>query len=300
MITLLELAPEILFQVIATLPVQSLLKFSQCSRYTHSLANASLHTLKLDFGPAPNAFRLGSFSTARLLIQVPDANRYDFATLVNLQSALLPSILTRYQEGLQHLDVSLWTLTVPMAKAISELPALRSLSITLVEDLHIRRLSRKYADQQRDAWQMLAQQAVWRGRLQSLKIENTDLSMTHLSPLLSSNYSCRELRIRRCESLGEDFWTFLQQGWNGSATLEILELADCGCVVTEAALDAMAGMRNLKYLDLHRCSVSYAETVEQWQGRMGHVAKVKPPKSYSYLDAGILEVDPDYTSDKEE
>ncbi|KAH7078918.1 hypothetical protein BKA63DRAFT_409345 [Paraphoma chrysanthemicola] len=300
MITLLELAPEILFQIIATLPVQSLLKFSQCSRYTHSLANASLHTLKLDFGPAPNAFRMGSYSIARLLIQVPDANRYDLATLVNFHSALLPSILKRYQEALQHLDLSLWTLTVPMAKAISELPALRSLSITLVDDLRIRKLSQTYADHQRATWQILAQHAVWRGRLQSLKIENTDLSMTHLSPLLSSNHSCRELRIRHCESLGGDLWRFLEQGWKGSAALESLEVADCGCVVTEAALDAMVEMQNLKYLDLHRCSVSYAETVEQWQGRMGHVAKVKPPRSYSYLVGGILEVDPDYTSDKEE
>jgi hypothetical protein len=277
-ISLLQLAPELLFQILASIPVKPLLKFSQCSRYAHSLANASLHTLKLDFGPKPNSFKMGShMSTRRLnsydaskgeqyysqpgssfmtetvptsldkvLIRIPDAHLYDFATLIHLHSALVPSILNRHQGALQHLDLSLWTVTVPMGKAISALPALRSLSVKLVQDLRIRKLSGKCIDPQRDAWQVLTQHAAWSGRLRSLKIENMDILMSHLAPLLLYNHSCRELRIRHCESLGQDLWAFLETGWKGRAALKILEIADCGSLLTEAALKSMETMRELK------------------------------------------------------
>jgi hypothetical protein len=33
---------------------------------------------------------------------------------------------------------------------------------------------------------------------------------------------------------------------------------------------------------------------------MGHGAKVKPPKSYSFLEEDFLEVDPNYGTDKDD
>ncbi|KAF2031254.1 hypothetical protein EK21DRAFT_63569 [Setomelanomma holmii] len=297
-VSLLELAPELLFQILSNVPVNSRLRFSQCCQYAHSLANASLQTLKLDFG---GIYEWTEKSTCdsrnKILIQVPDANRYDFTTLLNLHSALLPSILGRYHLALQHLDLKLWTLTVPMAKAISVLPALQSLSIKLVEDLRIRKLSRKCLNHQHDAWQILAQSAVWKNKLRSLSINKADLLMPHLVLLLQGNHSCRELRVKYCDSLGSELWKFLENDWDGNA-LEILELADCGSLVTEEALNSIATFRKLKHLDLHGCAVSYIETVEQWIDRMAHVANVKPPRLHSSSEGNILEVDPAYMTNQ--
>src|SRR5689334_20635965 len=48
---LLDLPPELLTSVLAFLPIQNLLRFSQTCRYSHSLAKSSLHTLSLGIHP---------------------------------------------------------------------------------------------------------------------------------------------------------------------------------------------------------------------------------------------------------
>jgi hypothetical protein len=359
--SILELPAELLISTLSLLPINSLLNFSQCSRYACSLANSSLHTLDLDFCsssysretsiPTRRMFSIKStiihsdfgrkYSLAsifdsrqtnldsnktllsiddrspyKIMVRIPEAHTYRFETLINFHAALLTSILTRHHHALHTLDVSLWTLSVPVAKAISQLYALRSLSIKLEGDSY----QCTPIGVQQNAWQVLADCTAWNGRLCALKIQNVDIYISQLTTILTNNPQCQELQLSKCRSIGKALWEFLGEEWRGHRALQILAVADCGAILNKETLKAIEKLKGLKvrssrsdfahiaehrltsvlqYLDLRGCVGLDAETVNIWNNTVWHNLKLIPPDSFTRLEEGPLEVDSDCGSDDE-
>jgi hypothetical protein len=289
--SLLDLPPELLIPTLALLPTDSLLKFSQCSRYARSLANSSLHTLDLEFGPRSykndcclltnsmpvepsNYFyspRRRSLSTKhthhfhtpildrrdnkasannkmtyKKIVRVNDAQSYGYPTLVNFHSALLSSLLVRYRNALKNIDITLWEFTAPMAKAISELSALRSLSVRIQEPCYMRSPHDSSKVAQLTAWQILATSTAWAGRLLVLKINNSDIVESCLFKILENNARCRELSLKKCALIGRALWDFLSLNLKSRNALQTLVIADCGGVLNTITLEAIERLRGLQ------------------------------------------------------
>jgi hypothetical protein len=181
-------------------------------------------------------------SPYKITVHIPDAHMYDYTILFNFHAALASSILTRYYSALQNLDISLWTLTAPVAKAISHLSVLRSLSVKLGEDTCLRNIP----DVQNKAWQILAGPNVWDGRLYSLKIENADITPSQLTRILVNNPHCQELRLANCNSVGRALWELLGGQCKGQTRLRVLSIAKCGGVVSEETLKTIEKLNGLQ------------------------------------------------------
>jgi hypothetical protein len=152
----------------------------------------------------------------RISVRVAEAHIYDFDTLVNFNSALLSSILIRYSSALQTLDISVWTLTVTVAEAISNLAVLQSFSITL-EELPSHHIS---VENQNKAWEVIARSSAWTGRLRSLRIQNAGLYPSQLINTLENNACCQDLQIINCNAVGRALWDFLGGIWKGQPRYE--------------------------------------------------------------------------------
>lgn len=289
--SLLQLPPEILIPTLALLPNQTILKFSQCSRYARSLANSSLHTLDIVF-QSPSLRkdfdlishrslirgssvrrryctreclggrhvhpcqlihqRQGTLSSneevesGKSIIRVPDAEIYEYATLVNFHSALLSSILGRHRNALRNLDISIWALTVPISKAISNIHALRELSITIQDRFQERGSQRKFLAEQAAAWDVLCSSATSAGRLNILHLENGDLTHRQLFRLLTKNPRCQELTLLKCGAIGKELWDFLGGEWQGRSSLRALTVAHCGGTLGKTTLHDIGKLKGLE------------------------------------------------------
>ena len=181
---------------------------------------------------------------------IPDAGTYDYPTLISFNAALTKSILTLHGGTLRNLDLSLCTLTSPIARSIARLRALRVLSIRIEDSPYMRTTSRSgrasQQAEQRVAWEILTDTAAWAPRLEALRIEGGEISTTQLSQLLARSRWCRELWLSRCKSIGEEMWDWLGSGWKGSASLHILGIMGCGGQLGELAIDAIGGLRSLQ------------------------------------------------------
>jgi hypothetical protein len=248
MSNLLTLPTELLNRILSTLPVPSLLSFSSTGQQARTLANSNLHDLSLGIQP------LCSYTASRtpydIWLRIPDAHTYSYLTLLNFQSALVNSILARHGLMLQHLELSVWALTVPIAEAIAHLGALRSLSIRIESGVYRRGLSRSCRslerEEQHKAWELLSKKAVWRSRLTALRIEDADLGTEQLAILLGDSRCCRELWLNRCRFIGKEVWEWLRSEWHGRDKLKILDVCDCGGVLGDAAIDAVGKMKGLQ------------------------------------------------------
>ncbi|KAF2192544.1 hypothetical protein K469DRAFT_313606 [Zopfia rhizophila CBS 207.26] len=293
--SLLNCPPELLINILAFLPIQALLKFSQTCRYSHALASSSLHTLSLGIYPTRVAgiiSRLGAthypqpkeirsaFSSLELpsptsnstwsstevdylaepeaLIEddpykvsvlIPEAQEYDYMTLLAFHTALTKSVLVRHC-NVRHLDLSLWTLSTPIAKALSGLPALRALSLRIEGFPHVRAVPRSRGaaqrGEQRAAWELLANEAVWAPRLSALRIEGGELSTKQLTVLMSKSRWCREIWLCKCNMIGKYVWSFLGSEWEGRAALRILGIIRCGGQLDEEVLDIIGKLDGLQ------------------------------------------------------
>jgi hypothetical protein len=187
----------------------------------------------------------------RISVRVAEAHTYDFDTLVNFNSALLSSILIRYSSALQILDVSVWTLTVTVAEAISNLAVLQALSITL-EELPSHHVS---VENQNKAWEVIARSSAWTGRLRSLKIQNAGLYASQLINILENNACCRDLQIINCNAIGRALWDFLGGIWKGQASLRALTISNCGGSVGVGALVIIGKLKGLRVKSYsHTCA----------------------------------------------
>lgn len=245
----LELPPELLNLILASLPVRSLLKFSETSRYTRVLANSNLHILQLGIEPI-RALNRNKYSDDEIYMRIPHARTYDYTTLLKFHNALVHSILVRHADTLRTVNLSLWTISTPIAKGLSALYALQNLSIRIEDDMYARAVPRPYIAlerrEQHKAWNLLGQTAVWKDRLRTLKIENADLNISQLAALLQYNRRCQEMWLGGCRYIGKDLWQFLGCEWDGRLALRSLHVAECGRSLVEEDLAAISGLRSLQ------------------------------------------------------
>lgn len=190
----------------------------------------------------------------RVSVLIPDAQIFDYMTLLSFHTALTKSILIRHGGTLRNLDLSLWTLTPSVAKAISSLSALRALSIRIEDFPHVRAVPRsRFAAQQveqRHAWDILTNTATFAPRLNALRIEAGELTTPQLSLLLNQSRWCRELWLCRCALIGKELWDFLGGEWEGRAALRILGVMRCGGQLDEESLDCIGTLGRLQVSEL--------------------------------------------------
>lgn len=184
-------------------------------------------------------------------ISIPDSEKYDPTTLLMFHSALIESILKRHGRTLKRLELAVWTLTIPVAKALAAMPALRSLSIRTEDFPQARGFPRLTAksrrSEEREAWRILTETAVWAPQLQALRIEGGQLSSTQLSKLLCKSRWCRELWLCKCSLIGPDLWRFIGDGWqNGRLALRILGVMRCGGQIDQDVLDVIGSLNGLQ------------------------------------------------------
>lgn len=187
----------------------------------------------------------------KVSVSIPDAQSFDSTTLLAFHTALTKSILVRHGGVLRNLELSLWTLTIPVAKAISQLSALRALSLRIEDFPHIRSMPRRlvasHHAEQRDAWGILTEKAVWAPRLQALRVEGGELSSAQLFVLLRRSRWCRELWLSKCPLIGKELWSFLGNEWtHGRAALNVLGIMRCGGQLDEDVLDAIGSLDRLQ------------------------------------------------------
>ncbi|USP82603.1 hypothetical protein yc1106_09877 [Curvularia clavata] len=300
---ILSLPTEILGQILSLLPVCSLLRFSCTSRYSYAMATANLRTLSL--GIAPYHPHLPSKSLPHTYpyeswLRIPNMQDYTYNTLFNFQSALVSSLLVRYAAMLQHIDLSVWSLSVPMANALRSLHALKTLALRFDSGSHGRSAHRCHIAaeraEQRKAWEVLAQNPpVWSRRLCALKLENADLSTEQLGVLLAESGECREVVLERCSGVGSEFWPFLQS-WRGRERLRVLELSDCGGLLGEETVTTIRSLKGLERLNLYDCQEIAAGLLQRWNEDVWRIADFVPPRSRAQGEDMVIEVDPAYMS----
>jgi hypothetical protein len=257
-------------------------------------------------------------------ISIPDAEKYDPATLLAFHSALIESVLKRHGATLRKLELTLWTLTVPVAKALASMPALRSLSIRIEDFPQARGFPRLCAmsrrSEEREAWRILTQTAVWAPQMQALRIEGGELSSTQLSDLLRRSRWCRELWLCKCSLIGEGLWRFIGDEWeNGRSALRILGVMRCGGQIDEETLDVIGSLHGLQvsviilhpvrgstarrgmltglqFLSLQGCYGLGNEVIEQRNKTSWGFLEVIPPTQRAKAPdvSPVIEVDPLY------
>lgn len=214
---LLNLPSELLFQILATLPTKSLLRFAQTSHYARSLAYSNLHTLSLAIFPSHRSSLYNTIFSAlheqkppshpdhdpyKILIRIPQAWRFDYPTLLSFHNKLIATVSHRHACTLQTLDLTLWTLSMPIAQALAALPALHNLSIrieTMQYAPRPHRASQRLEEQ--TSWTLLAASTAFASQLRTLHIDNANLTSSHLAALLAATPRLRALRLARCDVL---------------------------------------------------------------------------------------------------
>ncbi|KAF2867216.1 hypothetical protein BDV95DRAFT_503111 [Massariosphaeria phaeospora] len=299
--SLLNMPPELLVQILAFLPVQALLKFSQTSQYSHSLAKSSLHTLALGI----HTTRVSSApphedDPYNVSVVIPDAQAFDYLTLLSFHTALTTNILFRHGSTLRNLHLSLWTLTEPTSRALASLSALRVLSIRIEAFPHLRAVPHSRFAQQRveqhKAWSLLASTAAWAPRLHALRIDGAELNTRQLTTLLRPSRWCRELWISNCAMVGPELWTFLASEWEARSALQVLGVMNCGGQLDEHVLDLIGALDGLQFLSLRGCYGLDSDAVEKRNNEAWHIPEciLSLPRVVNESGSMLIEVDPAY------
>jgi hypothetical protein len=226
------------------IPVNSSNRFS-FSRIM-ALAEKHTHIHTATFNRRGRKASTSNKTVYKTTVRIHNAYSYGYPTLVNLHSALLSSILARYRNALQNIEITVWAFTAPMAKAISDLSALRSLSVKIQEPYYIRGLTEN-CKTTRLAWQSLTTTTTaWARRLLVLKIENADITETSLFKILENNTCCRELSLKKCVDIGWTLWDFLATEWRGRDALQTLVIEEYGGMLNDTTLEAIGKLRGLQ------------------------------------------------------
>ena len=249
---LLNLPLELLLQILSNLSLKPLLRFAQTSQHARSLAYSNLQALSLAIYPSHRNSRYNTLSTAQhkpehdlhAAIQIPRAWDFDYTTLLTFHNKIIASILGRHECALQKLELTLWTLSPPIAKAMTKLPALRELSIRIES---VRAVPRAYMILQRKeeykAWAVLASARPWAHLVHTLRIENAQVNASQLLGVIDGAARLRKLRLSSCEMLTSSVWDDAAK----LGSLHHLSIADCAHVhVNETAVDAISKMHRLQ------------------------------------------------------
>ncbi|KAF2756415.1 hypothetical protein EJ05DRAFT_64612 [Pseudovirgaria hyperparasitica] len=321
---LLSLPPELLLQILASLPVRALLSFSLASRSSHALSLSSLHTLSFAIHTsraASTTSRLTAWDLPAITSThsafsrthksptkanqpsespldphaistiIPRPHLHRLPTLLKFHLVLHSSILTRYSSSLRTLSLSLWTLPAALTPALRRLTNIRVLTIRIDDTatLHCPRRSSTRADE-RNAWTQLA--GAW-PRLTALQLENCDLSVRQLVGVVAAAPQLRELWVRRCHKLNAAGSLFGALA-TSVPRLEVLGLDCCGGEIDEKVLTPVGGMRGLRYLALLGMHERVPGSVERAAAKVWRIAEVVLPKSVGEEDSDVIEVDPAY------
>lgn len=334
-LSLFDLPTELLLQILSTLPTNPLLRFAQTSHYARKLAYSNLHVLFVAISPScrsswydklipaacsPKLPSHPDYNPHKLLIRIPQAWEFDYPTLLTFHNKIIASILHRHASTLKKVDLTLWTLSVPIAKALANLPALRDLSIR-IESIQLS--PRAYLALQRreecEAWGLLASTPAFLSQICSLGIENAQVDVHQLRALVSEIETLKELRLSKCNMLTSSIWNV-----SNLTCLRHLCITDCvNMRVDETALETISRMHKLQVrqpqsqpqkimgvvlhtisgrvltvsqvLDLHGCSGLDGEVLEQWNIDAWHIPVFVAPRAQRVLkEMGDIEVDPDY------
>lgn len=302
---LTSLPSELLLHILSFLPIRSLLAFSLASRSAYILASSSLQTLSLGIYPTRVSSLISQLSstsptaspysrTTRSLTTstpsttsdlfdeactvahvIPHASELRPHTLLAFHTALSSSILNRYCLSMRHLELSIWTLTPPVADALSRLRNLRTLHLR-VEDPFGRGFLRRwiinwgtttddssssaeYASSRRlpdlyralpeagsgTEWNKLAD--AWT-RLETLRLVGADISDWQLGQILERNPGLRELWLKKCPEVGAELLKFVGEEWEGAGGLRTLGLVDCdgACEVDEETVKQVGNLPSLQ------------------------------------------------------
>lgn len=259
---LLDLPPELLAKILKLLPVRSLLRFSQLCRLARTLANSNVHTVSLAVQAIHNPTD-EQHCDQKHCVRILDAHAFDYKVLFEFHNALLTSVVLRHADSVHTLDLSIWTLTDPIAQAISGLFALREFSVKIEDDLCARAVPKSCIAverrEQENAWNFLCRKAVWRTRLHRLKVQNADLNSKQLTKLLGPSHCCEELWLSGCRLIGNDIWNFLGHEWKGRTRLQSLHVADSCWSLDENSLSAISGLTGLQVCGghAHDCNWGY-------------------------------------------
>lgn len=246
-----RLPPEIILQILEALPLTPLLRFAQASQYARNLAHSNIKSLSLAIYPSHrNSWHNKLFASRHkpkhalhAAIQIPRAWDFEYSTLVIFHDKIIASILSRHACALQKLDLTLWRLSIPIAKAVAQLPALRELAIR-IESLQA--VPRAYMSLQRkeevEAWSLLASNTSWMNSVQALTIKNAGINATQLLKLVYEAERLSDLRLSRCDMLTSPLWSS-----ENLRRLHHLSLTDCANVhINEIAVDAISKMDRLQ------------------------------------------------------
>ncbi|KAJ4992672.1 hypothetical protein SVAN01_01718 [Stagonosporopsis vannaccii] len=298
---ILNLPSEIILQILSNLPITPLLRFAQTSQLARNLAYTNLHALSLAIRPTHRArWHSDNISTIQhkpihplyAAIQIPQASDFDYATLLTFHSKLFASILHRHACTLQKLELTLWTLSPAIARAVIRLPLLRELRIVLE---HTQAIPRAYKALQRReetaAWNVLACAPSWTRSLRALSIQNAGISAEQLLGIVEGATRLRDLRLSSCDMLTNSIW-----GAGSFGGLQYLGVTDCANVhVNEAAVRVISKIQKLEVLDLHGCNGLDGEVLEQWNRDVWRVPVFVAPRPRGFLKQEFfIEVDPDY------
>jgi hypothetical protein len=262
---LLELPPELLIQILASLPISPLLKFAQTSRYARNLAYSNLHSLSLAVSASrrPTWYKklvhlpVDSLPPSRIdrephkiLVRIPQAWDFSYPTLFNFHNKIITSVLSRHATTLRTLELTLWTLSTSVAQALANLPALRELKIKIENLQPIPRTQLNlHRKQERDSWDIICQRAIWAPQIQHLRIENAEITSTQISTLLTKTTQCTGLELIRCDMLTNGLFDSLNSLTCAKIqhSLESLSVVHCGNVhLNQTALEAISKMHRLQ------------------------------------------------------
>ncbi|KAF2003827.1 hypothetical protein P154DRAFT_72444 [Amniculicola lignicola CBS 123094] len=238
----------------------------------------------------------------RVTVLIPDAQSFTYTTLLNFHTALTRSILTRHGSTLRNLDLALWTLNLPVAKALCGLEALRSISLRIEDVPHVRAVprSRVFSQrvEQREAWSLLTSNAKWAPRLNALRIEGGEMNGEQLATLLRKSRWCSELWLCKCSMIGTELWAFLGSEFEGRSDLKILGVMRCGGQIEDETLRIIGGMTSLQFLTLQGCHLYgvESEAVEEWNRDIWRIRECIPPQPRVEPggESTLIEVDPAY------
>ncbi|KKY24667.1 putative f-box domain protein [Diplodia seriata] len=262
----------------------------------------------------------------------PQASELRPHTLLAFHTALTSSILNRYCMSMRHLELSIWALAPPVADALAGLKNLRTLCLR-VEDPFGRGFLRRWIinwgstvdddDQDDDGvlrgprrapslyralpeagtgteWNKFAD--AW-SRLETLRLIGAEVSDWQLCQVLKKNSGLKELWLKKCPEVGAELLKFLDEEWEGKASLQTLGLVDCD-VAGEINVETVAHIGNLpslQFLSLLGCKGLTNSTVERLNDESWHIPHVELPGAHT-ADLGpmpaVIEVDPAYVDDE--
>lgn len=325
---LTSLPSELLLHILSFLPIRSLLAFSLSSRSAYVLASSSLQTLSFGVYPSRVASLISQLSSTSPTASpfsrstrslnssvgsvissgvssvsasdlfnedctvahvIPQASELRPHTLLAFHTALTSSILTRYCMSMRHLELSIWTLTPPVADALAGLRNLRTLCLR-IEDPFGRGFLRRWiinwgstTDDEDDLghrslrrvpdlyralpeagtgteWNKFADS--W-SRLETLRLVGAEISDWQLCQILKKNAGLKELWLKKCPDVGVELLKFLGEEWEGRSCLQAFGLVDCD-LAGEVNQEAAEHIGNLPSLQVGLCAA--VSDVMDWRG----------------------------------